>query len=698
MVSPASTSLADVRDELILRSRVAELIEVIRTADHDYYVLDTPSSSDADYDAAFRELRAIEAAHPSLIRKDSPTRHVPGLPSEGFSKVAHLDPLLSLGNAMSEEELRRFGLRVTGLLGQSSSYHCEPKFDGLSIALVYRDGQLSVAATRGDGNVGEDITANVRTIRSIPLILRDGAPPLIQVRGEVLMDRAAFLVLNESLVAAGEPPKANPRNAAAGSLRQLDARITASRALRFFAYGAYAPEGLTVQTQAELSAQLRAWGFPTSSANRRVAHFEGALDYCRAMETIRHTFEFDTDGVVVKVESLAAQVELGTAGREPRWAIAYKYAPEEAFTTLRDIIVQVGRTGVLTPVADLEPVTVGGVLVGRATLHNAREVARKDLRIGDTVVVRRAGEVIPEIVTAVVERRTGTEVPWMMPITCPSCGAPVRQSEDEVATRCSNSANWCPAQLAQRIEHFAGRDRMNIEGMGPAVIESLLGAHLIQTPADLFRLTRDQVLGLPRFAEKSADKLVANISASRSADLPRVVDALGIPQVGRETAQLLATVFGSIEKLSAATEEQLIELEGIGPSMLASIRGYFADPDNQAFVSDLVSLGIGKNGGAQSAARLASLDTLAGASFVITGTLSHPRRYFEQLILTNGGRLTDSVNSKVSYLLRGDSPGSKLDKAKKLGVTVLSESEFEDLIRPGPTSEIRSSLESSDES
>ncbi|HLZ07964.1 MAG TPA: NAD-dependent DNA ligase LigA, partial [Chloroflexota bacterium] len=436
MAAPAPSQPHDRRDDDAVARRVDELIQLIRSADYAYYALDAPTLSDVEYDLAMRELRELEAGHPDQVRPDSPTRIVPSPVSAGFAKVVHLEPVLSLGNAMSEEELRRFDTKVTGVLGHASAYHCEPKFDGLSIAVVYRSGSLSTAATRGDGSVGEDITANVRTVRSIPLTLRGEAPAVIQVRGEVMMDRAAFLALNEALVAAGEAPKANPRNAAAGSLRQLDSRITASRPLRFFAYSAYAPEGLPVRTQTELVTRLREWGFPTSNANRHVADLDGALAYCRGMETTRHTFPFDTDGVVVKVDSLDAQSELGVVGREPRWATAYKYQPEEAFTTLRDIFVQVGRTGVLTPVADLDPVTVGGVLVSRATLHNAREIARKDLRIGDTVVVRRAGEVIPEIVTAVVERRTGNEVPWTLPTSCPSCGAPVRQADDEVATYC----------------------------------------------------------------------------------------------------------------------------------------------------------------------------------------------------------------------------------------------------------------------
>ncbi len=657
------------------RAALEELAERIRAADYAYYVLDSPILSDAEYDAVMRELRALEAANPELVALDSPTGRVPGAASDGFLKVSHLEPLLSLGNAMSEEELRRFDQRVTTILGARPAYHCEPKFDGVSIAIVYRDGKLAVGATRGDGYVGEDVTANVRTIRSIPLILRGQAPSVLQVRGEVLMDRAAFLALNESLVAAGEASKANPRNAAAGSLRQLDARITAVRPLRFFAYSAYAPGGLGATTQSDLVDLLRSWGFPVSGANRRAAGLDDALSFCRDMETGRRAFPFDTDGVVIKVDALAAQAELGTVGREPRWAIAYKYAPEEAFTTLRDILVQVGRTGVLTPVADLEPVTVGGVLVSRATLHNAREVARKDLRIGDTVVIRRAGEVIPEIVTAVTDRRTGNETAWSMPEACPSCGAPIRQADDQVAIRCSNVATLCPAQLAQGIEHFAGRDRMNVEGLGPAVIESLLSAGLIRTPADLYRLTREQVLALPRFAEKSADKLIANIDASRRADVARVVDALGIPQVGHETAQLLASVFGSLDRLAAASVEELDNLEGVGPSVTGSIREYFDKPENRSLVDDLGRLGIGRPstspGGKPPAGSL-----LAGSSFVLTGALSQPRRHFEELIEANGGRVVDSVNSKVTYLLCGESPGSKLERARKLGVSVLTEADF----------------------
>ncbi|HEX5418220.1 MAG TPA: NAD-dependent DNA ligase LigA [Chloroflexota bacterium] len=674
----ASPSPIEDLARLPVHERVRALVERVNAADYAYYVLDAPILSDADYDALMRELKALEAERPDLILANSPTQRVPGAPAEGFAKATHLDPLLSLANCMSEDELRRFDQRVTGLLGVAPAYYCEPKFDGVSIALVYENGVLTRGATRGDGTVGEDVTANVRTIHTIPLALVGNPPPVLQVRGEILMERAAFLALNEALVAAGEAPKANPRNAAAGSLRQLDARITATRPLRFFAYAAYAPDGLPARTQAELLARLREWGFPTSPANRQAAGLDEALAFIREMADGRHAFPFDTDGVVVKVDSLASQTELGFVGREPRWATAYKYPPEEAFTVLKGINVQVGRTGVLTPVADLEPINVGGVVVSRASLHNAKEIARKDLRIGDTVVLRRAGEVIPEIVTAVVEKRTGAETVWTMPETCPACGAPVRQVEDEVAIRCSNSPNRCPAQLAQRIEHFAGRDRMDIEGMGPAVVESLLNAQLIRTPADIYRLTKEQLLTLPRFAEKSAEKLIASIAASRSAELPRVIDALGVPQVGHETAQLLATVFGSLGDLASATEEQLSELEGIGPSVAGSIRGFFADPDNLALVADLRDLGIGRT--ASAARPTAQAGALSGASLVITGTLSRPRKHFEELIERHGGRVADSVNSKVTYLLRGEAAGSKLEKARKLGVRVLDEAEFLALI------------------
>ncbi|HZW31946.1 MAG TPA: NAD-dependent DNA ligase LigA [Isosphaeraceae bacterium] len=662
---------ARIQDESAARARISELIQRIHEADYAYYVLDAPIVDDATYDGWMRELRALEEAFPGLVRPDSPTQRVPGAPVEAFAKVTHLDPLLSLGNCTSEEELRRFDQRVRSLLGHPTNYHCEPKFDGLSIALVYRDGQLVVAATRGDGTTGEDVTANVRTIRSIPIVLRGQAPPVLQVRGEVIMERAAFLALNEALIAAGETPKANPRNAAAGSLRQLDPRVTASRPLRFFAYSAYAPGGLPVATQAELIAVLRAWGFPTSPYNRLVPDVDAALAYIREMQEVRHSWPFDTDGVVIKVNGLADQAELGVVGREPRWAIAYKYPSEEAYTLLKNIVVQVGRTGVLTPVAELEPVSVGGVLVSRATLHNAREVARKDLRIGDTVVVRRAGEVIPEIVTAVVERRPPDARPWTMPSTCPSCGAPVRQVDDEVAVRCSNRPSRCPAQLAQNIEHFASRDCMNIEGLGPAVIETLLAHGLIRSPADLYRLTREQLIPLPRFGERSADRLLASIAASRSAELARVIDALGIPQVGHETAQILARTFGSLDRLAAASEAELAALEGIGPSVSASIRAFFQDPDNQALVSDLLALGIGCAAAASSAAGESA--RLAGLTFVITGTLSRPRRYYEELIERAGGRVSDTVTSKVNYLVRGEAPGSKLAKAEKLGIPILDE-------------------------
>ncbi len=684
MSIPLSPRSTDVTDRATVGARIRALVEKIREADYAYYVLDSPIMDDGTYDALLRELRALEEAHPDLILPGSPTQRVPGQPVESFAKVTHLEPVLSLGNCMSEEEFRRFDQRVTALLGHRPAYHCEPKFDGLSIALVYRNGQLAVAGTRGDGTTGEDVTANVRTVRSIPQTLWGQPPATLQVRGEVIMDRDAFLALNDALVAAGEAPKANPRNAAAGSLRQLDPKITASRKLRFFAYSAYSPEGLPVATQAELIAALRTWGFPTSPYNRLVNDADEALSYIREMAEGRHRWSFDTDGVVVKVNSLADQAELGVVGREPRWAIAYKYPPEEAYTVLKNIVVQVGRTGVLTPVAELEPVTVGGVLVSRATLHNAREIARKDLRIGDTVVVRRAGEVIPEIVAAVVERRPEDAKIWQMPDTCPSCGAPARQVEDEVAIRCSNPPSRCPAQLAQGIEHFASRDCMNIEGLGPAVIETLLAAKLIRGPADLYRLSRDQLLPLPRFGERSADKLLANIAASRSAELSRVIDALGIPQVGHETAQLLASVFGSLDRLAAATEKELNDLEGIGPSVTASIRNYFADPDNRALVEALLELGIGRpDGAAAERVELTGDGRLRGTSIVITGTLSKPRRYYEELIERSGGRLVDTVSSKVSYLVCGDAPGSKLEKARKLGVPVLNESEFLTLLGQG---------------
>jgi len=663
--------------------RVRQLVDQICTADHAYYVLDAPILSDADYDALMRELKALEAQHPDLILPNSPTQRVPGEPVSDFVKVSHLEPLLSLGNVTSEEEVRRFDQRVTALLGQSPSYHCEPKFDGLSIALVYRDGRLSVAATRGDGFTGENVTANVRTIRSIPLVLNGDAPPVLQIRGEVIMERAAFLALNEALVAAGEAPKANPRNAAAGSLRQLDARITASRPLRFFAYHAYSPSGLPVATQTELMDLLRQWGLPVSLHDRFAPDVDAALAYCREMADIRHTYPFDTDGVVIKVDSLAAQTELGTVGREPRWAVAFKYPPEEAYTILKNITVQVGRTGVLTPVGELEPVTVGGVLVSRATLHNAREIARKDLRIGDTVVIRRAGEVIPEVVTAVTERRTGDERIWEMPTTCPACGAPVRQIEGEVAIRCSNSPQRCPAQLAQGIEHFASRDCLNIEGLGPAVIEQLLANQLIRSPLDLYTLTKEQLLPLPRFGERSAEKLLANIANSRQADLARVIDALGIPQVGHETAQLLAGAFGSLDRLANASEDELSSLEGIGPSVSASISRFFADPDNQALVKGLRELGMG--GPAETAQATPTDGKLQGLSFVITGTLSQPRRYYEELIEKAGGRVADAVSSKINYLIYGEAAGSKLAKAHKLGIPVLNEAGFFELIgQPAP--------------
>jgi len=650
-------------------ARIEELRQRIRRLDYHYYVLDSPLVSDDEYDRLMQALRDLEQAYPDLVTPDSPTQRVAGAPREGFNRIQHFRPLLSLANAFDDQQLLRFDARVKELLGISQiDYVAELKYDGLSVAVTYSQGKLVTAATRGDGLWGEDITPNIRTIRSIPLeLLGDDAPRRVEIRGEVLMTTKSFEALNAARVAAQQPPFANPRNAAAGSVRQLDPRVTAARDLRAYFYSAAAVEGdLPFYTQYDLLQGLRRWGLPTGPESAYCRDIQEAIKFCAAIEKRRHELPFAVDGVVIKVNSLEHQDRLGAVGREPRWAIARKYPAVEQTTKVESIVVQVGRTGVLTPVAVLSPVRIGGVTVSRATLHNEDFVKALGLRIGDTVFVRRAGEVIPEVVSVVVEQRDGSERPWQMPTICPVCGGPVQRENGEAATRCVNAA--CPAQLSEHLVHMAGRNAMDIETLGPRMVEKLLAANLVRDIADVFALSLSQLVEL-NAGEKVAQNLWENIQRARRTTLPRLIYALGIRHVGVETSEELARHFGSLESLAQASLDDLQRVEGVGPIVAASIRRFFDSPRNQDIVQRLSRLvTYSSPAGKESAAK-----PLAGQVFVLTGALSRPRAEYVEAILEAGGQVSDTVTTKTTYLVVGERPGSKLAKAQKLGIPVLDE-------------------------
>ncbi|HWQ14495.1 MAG TPA: NAD-dependent DNA ligase LigA [Roseiflexaceae bacterium] len=661
--------------------RMAELAEQIRTHNYRYYVLDDPLVSDAEYDALMRELRALEEAYPDLAAPDSPTRRVGAAPSEKFAKVRHPVPLLSLGNAFDEADLRAWRDRVMRLLGPGTqvAFVCEPKIDGLAVALTYEDGRLIRGATRGDGETGEDVTPNLRTIRSIPLQLLNVERSddetfnavSIEVRGEVYMRIADFERLNERLAAAGEKVAANPRNAAAGSLRQKDPSITASRPLRFYAYGVGPFRGITIRSQWELLATLRRLGFPVNHDARRFEDFEDAVAYCREWMARRDALPYEADGIVIKVDSFDQQEQLGVVGRDPRWAVAFKFPAREAVSRMLDIVVNVGRTGVVTPNAVIEPVTIGGVTVRNATLHNADYIAQRDIRIGDYVTVKRAGDVIPQIIAPLVDRRDGSERPWSMPATCPACGTPLERPEGEVAYRCPNFG-ICPAQLVRRVEHWVSRGAMDIVGIGEKQAEFFVQRGLVRDVADLYRLTREDLKDLEGYGEKKIGNLLAAIEGSKSRPLARLITGLGIRFVGEVVAQALAEHFGSLEALADATEEQIDAIEGIGPAIAQSVVQFFQVPENRALVQKLRDVGVQT---ASQSRRAPAGDALAGKTFVITGTLpSMSREQAEELIKSHGGKVAGSVSKKTSYLLVGADPGgAKFSRAQELGVPLLDE-------------------------
>lgn len=669
--------------------RAAELREILTEANYRYHVLDDPSISDAEYDSLMRELQALEAAHPELQTPDSPTRRVGGPPASQFAKVRHPLPMLSLGNAMDEAGLREWQARVLRLLGPDAplAYVAEPKIDGLAVALTYRDGQFVQGATRGDGEVGEDVTANLRTVGGIPLRLRppdgggeegDGtSPPLpaalptsIEVRGEVYIRIADFEALNERLAAAGEKIFANARNSAAGTLRQKDPALTAARPLRFFAYGVGLVEGVELTSQWQTLHYLRALGFPVNSDARRFERFDEVLAYCRQWMARRDQLPYEADGIVIKVDNFAQQRELGVVQRDPRWAIAFKFPAREAITRLTRIVVNVGRTGVVTPNAELEPVQIGGVTVRNASLHNADYIAQRDIREGDYVTVKRAGDVIPYVVGPVLSRRTGTERPWSFPTVCPACGTPLERVEGEAAWRCPNFG-ICPAQLVRRVEHFVSRGAMDIVGIGERQAEQFVTLGWIKDVADLYSLSAAHFEGLEGYGPKRIANLLQAIEESKQRPLERLIVGLGIRFVGSVAAADLARHFGSLDAIMAASEAELVAIDGIGPVVAASVVQFFGREENRRVVEKLRAAGLRLTAGAP---RQRASDGLAGKTFVLTGTLpSMTREQAAELIQAHGGKVSESVSKKTSYVVAGASAGSKLARAQQLGVPVLDE-------------------------
>lgn len=666
--------------------RARELREQLHSHAWRYYTLDDPLIPDAEYDRLFRELQALEAEYPALRTPDSPTQRVGAAPLDGFVPVRHAVPMLSIRTETDTTPAGAiaFDARVRKELGLTDAdppvvYVGEPKFDGLAMSLRYVDRVLVQAATRGDGEVGEDVTQNIRTIGQIPLRLPDTAPALIEVRGEVYMRRDEFERLNERQRAAGEKTFVNPRNAAAGAVRQLDPSIAAQRPLSFFAYalGELAPGAQVATTQFELLQTLKSWNFPVSPSVKRCVGASELVAYHAAMAAERDQLPYDIDGVVYKVDSFALQRELGFVTREPRWAVAHKYPPQEELTTVLAIDVQVGRTGKLTPVAKLAPVFVGGVTVTNATLHNEDEARRKDIRVGDTVIVRRAGDVIPEIVGTLPERRVGTPAPFTMPSHCPVCGSAVVREEGEADHRCSGGL-FCPAQRKQAILHYAQRRALDIEGLGDKLVDQLVDAGLVHTVADLYRLGLTALAALDRMAEKSAANVLAAIEQSKSTTLPRFIFGLGIRHVGEATAKALARHFGSIEALMAASEAQLAEVEDIGPVVARSIRTFFDQPHNREVVEQLRACGVHWTEGPPAER---SQQPLAGKTFVLTGTLpTLAREQAKALLEAAGAKVTGSVSKKTDYVVAGAEAGSKLEKAHALGVQVLDEAGMFELL------------------
>jgi DNA ligase (NAD+) len=666
-------------DRARANARIRQLVEEIAHHDFKYYAEDSPEISDFEYDKLVSELKDLESIHPDLVQADSPTQRVSGTPLERFPQVEHKVSMLSLGNCYSAEELKEFDARVRKVLGEAQKveYVVEPKIDGLGIALLYEDRLLIRGATRGDGRVGEDVTTNIRTIKSVPLKLRQGGPlRTAEVRGEVYMPTDGLRKLNKEREAAGEPLFANPRNAAAGSIRQLDPKIAASRPLDAYFYTLSYSERPMPATHVECLEMMRASGLRTNPHTVKFGSIEQVVDYISSWESKREKIGYDIDGMVVKVNSLEQQSRLGYTSKEPRWAIAYKYPPKQMTTKLLDIQVQVGRTGALTPVAVLEPVQVGGVTVSHATLHNEDEVNRKDLRIGDIVLIERAGEVIPQVVKPVVERRTGGEKPFEMPKECPVCGSKAVREEGEAVRRCVNAS--CPAQVKERLTHFCSRDAMDCEGVGPALVDRLVENKLVTNASDLYRLTKGDLQKLEGIKEKSSQKIVNTIKGSFDRDFSRVLFALGIRHVGWTTAAALADAVGGMDKLQSTSAEELSRIEGIGNVVAESVRDFFDNPENKRLVEGLRKAGL------KMEAEKRPKGPLEGKVFLFTGELkSMSRSEAEELVASLGGKAGDSVTKSTDFVVVGEDPGSKLAKAKRMGKTIIDEKAFIELTKKG---------------
>ncbi|MDP3818359.1 MAG: NAD-dependent DNA ligase LigA [Methylotenera sp.] len=667
-------------EQLDLALRCQELRQLIAQYDHEYYALDAPTVPDSEYDRIYRELQTLENQHPNLITTDSPTQRVSGSAVNAFNSITHKQAMLSLNNAFAENELEAFDKRIRDALGQDLiEYAVEPKFDGLAITLTYENGLFTQGATRGDGYSGEDVTHNLRTLRSIPMRLNCVQPPkLLEVRGEVLMFKRDFEKLNKAQLAKGEKLFANPRNAAAGSLRQLDAKITATRPLSFFAYGLGASEGLpTLNSHSAAMDYLEGLYFPVSNERTVVLGLAGLLTYYQKIGQVRDKLPFDIDGVVYKVNQFNQQNELGFVSRAPRWAIAHKFPAQEALTIVEDITVQVGRTGAITPVARLAPVFVGGVTVTNATLHNEDEVRRKDVHIGDTVTVRRAGDVIPEVVGVVQEKRPINARRFEMPIACPECGSHILKQADEAVARCTGGL-FCPAQRKQAITHFASRRAMDIEGLGEKLVDQLVEANLVHTLADIYHLDLHTLINLDRMATKSAQNILNALESNKATTLARFIYALGMRNVGEATAKDLAKHFGNLSALMQASIDELLTVNDVGPVVAESISNFFSEAHNQAVISQLLASGIAWS---ESEGKQTASGHLIGKTFVLTGTLpTLSRDSAKELIEAAGGKVSGSVSKKTDYVIAGSDAGSKLDKAQELGLIVLDEAGLLELL------------------
>ncbi len=660
-------------------ARAAELRRLIEEHNQRYYQEAAPTISDREYDELYRELLDLEQQHPELASADSPTQKVGGAPLTAFSQVTHRAPMLSLDNTYSEEELAEFYRRLQRLLpDEKIPVVIEPKVDGVAVSLLYENGKLKYAATRGDGTVGDDITQNVRTIRSVPLVLKGNAPTLLEIRGEVYMEKRGFAQLNEARIKEGLPPFANPRNSAAGSLKQLDPSITAQRPLGVVLYGTGAVEGAELSRHSELFPLLKKLGLNTAERWWIADSEEDILSAIHELDRIRRDFVYETDGAVVKVDSFKQREALGFTAKSPRWAIAYKYAAERVQTRLHDIFIQVGRTGVLTPVAALEPVLVSGSTVARATLHNAEEIQRKDIRIGDIVVLEKAGEVIPAVVGVRADLRVGSEREFQMPTNCPECGSTVQKDEAQVATRCVNAQ--CPAQLRRRIEHFASRGAMDIEGFGEAMVTQLVSKGLVGDVADLYSLDAAKLGSLERVGDKSIRNLLEAVRASKGRPLWRLLFGIGILHVGVTSSRALASHFRSIERLMNSAAEELQQIPDVGEVVGASIHAFFQERGNRNVFERLAAAGVRMVDDAPAPVADAAASPFAATTWVITGTLSQPREEIAETIIARGGKVSGSVSKKTSYLLAGEDAGSKLEKAKKLGVRVIDEAGFKKML------------------